>query len=198
MNSIAATLGQSYVDHPVKKSFLKWQCLARQIMMRDEQGRPGDAITPAVVLSGASEPMGHIITILNKSPGYSLVPDMLHLLRKTNDPAQIRNAALQMLSATYFQKASEFSDILTSTFTPSSEGAARIRKADRCTLIFEAFSQSWTLDCKVWKLAAHNPLFDATLVHNRLFNPGLPDETIVFGFEPDWDKSTNQNAPQKR
>ena len=191
MSSIAATLGQSYVDHPLKKSFLKWQCLTRQIMMRDEQGRPGDAITPAVILAGESEPMGHVITIMNKAPGYSLVPEMQHMLRKTNDPAQIRDAALQFLSATYYQKAAEFSDILTSTFTPDSPGAAQIRAADRCALVFEAYGQNWTLDCKVWHLAGHNPLFDATLAHNRLFNPGLPDETIVLGFEPDWDKSTN-------
>jgi hypothetical protein len=24
------------------------------------------------------------------------------------------------------------------------------------------------------------------MAHNRLFNPDLPNETIVLGFEPDW------------
>ncbi len=189
MNAIASTMGQSFIDNTLKKSFLKWQCLTRQIMMRDNQGRPDDSITPAVLLAGASEPMGHIITILNKAPGYSLVPEMQHMLRKTNDPAQIRDSALQFLSSTYYQRAAEFSDLLTSTFPPDSEGAAQVRAADRCTLVFDAYGQKWQLDCKVWQLASHNPLFDATIVHNRLFNPGLPNESVVLGFEPDWDKS---------
>ena len=110
MSSIATTMGQSFVDHPHRKAFLKWQCLTRQIMMRENQGRPDDAIMPAVLLQGDDEPMGHIITILNKGPDHSLVPEMQHMLRKTNDPAQIRNAALQFLSATYYQKHTRFSD----------------------------------------------------------------------------------------
>ncbi len=83
MSSIASAMGQSFSDHPLKKSFLKWQCLTRQMMMRDHQGRPDGAITPAVVPAGETEPMGHIITILNKSPAHSLVPEMQHMLRKT-------------------------------------------------------------------------------------------------------------------
>ncbi len=194
MSSIAATMGQSLVDHPLKKSFLKWQCLTRQIMMRDNQGRPDASIMPSVVPAGALEPMGHIITIMNKAPSYSLVPEMKHMLGKTNDPAQIRNDALQFLSATYYQKATEFSDILTSTFPPASLGAAQIRAAERCNLMFDAYGQSWQLDCKVWQLAAHNPLFVATMTHNRLFNPALPNESVVLGFEPDWSASSfNQN-----
>jgi hypothetical protein len=187
-------MGQSLVDHPLKKSFLKWQCLTRQIMMRDNQGRPDASIMPSVVLAGTPEPMGHIITIMNKAPSYSLVPEMKHMLGKTNDPAQIRNDALQFLSATYYQKAAEFSDILTSTFPPESQGAAQIRAADRCKLIFDAYGQNWQLDCKVWQLAAHNPLFVATVTHNRLFNPALPNGSVVLGFEPDWSASSfNQN-----
>ncbi len=189
MVSVAAANEHKRVDHPLKKSFLRWQCLTRQMMMRDNQGRPDDAITPAVLLAGSKEPLGHIITILNKADGHSLVPEMQHMLRKTNDPAQVRDAALQFLSETYFQKASEFSDILTSTFPPGSEGATTIRRANGCVLLFEAYGQSWELDCKVWRLIAPNPLFEATLAHNRLFNPALPDETVVLGFEPDWDKS---------
>ncbi|MBL4768752.1 MAG: hypothetical protein JKY94_13770 [Rhodobacteraceae bacterium] len=191
MISVAATLGHNLIDHPLKKSFLRWQCLTRQVMMRDNMGRPDDAITPAVVLAGSTEPLGHIITILNKAAGHSVVPEMQHMLRKTNDPAQVRDAALQFLSETYYQKPAEFSDILTSTFPPGSQGAATIRGADRCVLLFAAYGQTWELDCKVWRLIAPNPLYEATLTHNRLFNPALPDETIVLGFEPDWDKSKN-------
>lgn len=187
--SIAATMIKNAVDHPLKKQFLKWQCLTRQIMMRDHQGQPTDAITPQLTVAGETEPLGHIITILNKQPEHSKLPEMLHLARKTNDPAQRRDQALQLLSETYFQKAGDFSDILTTTFPPGSPGAKTIMQAQRCQLQFGAYGQMWRLNCRVLVLDAKNPLFDATLAHNRLFNPNLPNRTMVLGFEPDWDAS---------
>lgn len=194
MSSLASQLGQSYSDHPLRLNFLKWQCRVRQLNMRETDGRPDDAIMPAVYLNGAPEPLGHIITLLNKSPGYSVTPELEHMAKKTHDPAQRRESALKFLSATYYQKAAEFSDILTATFPPGSEGAATIRRAKSCRLVFEAYAQRFDLSCKVWKLAPHNLLYKATMAHNLLFNPGLPPDTVVLGFEPDWSDSSS-DAP---
>lgn len=191
MSSLASQLGQSYSDHPLRLSFLKWQCRVRQLNMRETDGRPDDAIMPAVYLNGEQEPLGHIITLLNKSPGYSVTPELEHMAKKTHDPAQRRDTALKFLSASYYQKAAEFSDILTATFPPGSEGAATIRRAKSCRLVFEAYAQRFDLSCKVWKLAPHNLLFKATMAHNLLFNPGLPPDTVVLGFEPDWSTSSS-------
>ncbi|MEX0317317.1 MAG: hypothetical protein AB3N21_05180 [Ruegeria sp.] len=191
MSSLATSLGQTMSDDPLRMTFLKWQCRVRQIAMRDAEGRPDDAISPAVLLAGKTEPMGHIITVLNKAPGYSMTPEFEHMAAKTNDPAQRRDQAIRFLSATYFQKAAEFSDILTATFPPGSPGADRLHAAQRVTLVFEAYAQRFDLDCKVWKLAPHNPLHRATMAHNRLFNPNLPGDTVVLGFEPDWAASTS-------
>ena len=177
----------------LRDAFLRWQCRTRQIAMREAAGRPGDAVTPAVVLGDA--PLGHIITVLNKAPGHSLTPELMHMARKTHDPAQRREQALTYFAATYYQRAQEFSDILTATFPPASPGAARIRKADRCTLRFEAYAQRYDLACKVWRLAPRNPLHVATLAHNRLFNPDLHPDTQVLGFEPDWTRSTADPMP---
>ena len=58
-------------------------------------------------------------------------------------------------------------------------------------LVFDAYAQVFDLSCKVWRLASHNPLYQATMAHNRLFNPNLPGETEVLGFEPDWATSTS-------
>jgi len=191
MSPAAAFLGQSYSDHPLKSAFLKWQCRVRQIAMRDNQGRPDDAITPAVYLDGDSEPLGQIITILNKTPNHSLTPELTHIARQTHDPALRRDKALQFLAATYYQKHKEFSDLLTATFPPNSPIAAQIRNANTCKLVFNAYAQRFDLVCKVWRLAAHNPQFKATLAHNQLFNPNLPPESEVLGFEPDWEHSTS-------
>jgi len=191
MSAVSALLGESQSDAPIKKAFLKWQCRVRQMAMRDNFGRPDDAITPALFLPGETEAMGHIITLLNKTPGYSVTPELQHMARKTNDPAQRRDQALRFFSATYYQKAAEFSDILTATFPPQSPGAAKIREAETVQLRFDAYAQIFDLSCKVWKLASHNPLHQATMAHNLLFNPTLPPDTEVLGFEPDWDASTS-------
>lgn len=191
MTSMGATLGRSYSDAPIRSAFLKWQCRVRQNAMRDLAGRPDDGIMPAVYLPDESEPMGHIITILNKAPGYSLAAEMTHMAAKTNDPAQWRDQAIQFFSATYYQKAKEFSDLLTATFPPGSPGAATIRETEHVRLVFDAYNQVFDLTCKVWRLAGHNPLYQATMAHNRLFNPGLPPDTEVLGFEPDWEASTS-------
>ncbi len=194
MSSMAAVLGNSYSSNPLKNTFLKWQCHVRQLAMRDKQGRPDDAIMPEVFLKGETAPMGHVITIMNKAPAYSVTPELLHLARKTKDPAHHRSQALNFFSATYYQKHREFSDVLTATFPPGSPGAKKIREAEYCTLVFEVYSQRFELYCKVWTLAAHNSLHQATMAHNRLFNPALPSDAVVLGFEPDWDLSSSNMA----
>ena len=191
MSALGAAFGQTYSDAPLRKAFLKWQCRVRQLAMRDNHGRPDDAITPALYLPCEDAPMGHVITILNKAPGYSLTPELNHMIAKTNDPAQRRDQALKFFSATYYQKAAEFSDILTATFPPASPGAATIREAGSVRLVFEAYAQVFDLRARVWRLAGHNPLHQATMAHNMLFNPALPPDTEVLGFEPDWDASTS-------
>jgi len=35
-----------------------------------------------------------------------------------------------------------------------------------------------------------NPLYQATMAHNMLFNPTLPPDTEVLGFEPNWEASS--------
>ncbi|KNG93523.1 hypothetical protein [Pseudaestuariivita atlantica] len=192
MTSLAATFGTSFADHPMRKAFLRWQCRVRQIAMRDNDGRPDDAIMPAVFRDGEDAPMGHIITVMSKAPGYSVTPELKHMAAKTNDPAQRRQTAVQFLSSSYYQKASEFTDILTATFPPASPGAAALREAASVRLRFEAYAQMFELRSKVWRLAEHNPLWQATMAHNALFNPALPSDSVVLAFEPDWEASTSE------
>jgi hypothetical protein len=183
------------VSNPLRDSFMRWQCRVRQIMMRDGQGRPGEAIMPALTLAGAAAPIGHIITLMSKAPQYSRTPEMRHMVRKTNDPALRREAALTFFSEFYYQKAAEFSDTLTATFPPESPGAAQIREAVCVTLTFAAYNQRYDLECRVLTLAGHNPLHQATYWHNLLFNPGLAADTIILGFEPDWARSSANPSP---
>lgn len=182
-------------NEAIKNHFLAWQCRVRQIIMREHEGKPNDAIMPAVLLGDDAEPVGHIITLICKTAQHSKVPELKHLVRKTHDPADRRKNALTLFSETYYQKASEFSDVVTSTFEPNSEGAARLRKAGHCRLRFDAYRQSFELHCKVWRLSENNPLRQSTYWHNLLFNPRLPRDTVVLGFEPDWSTSTADPMP---
>ncbi len=186
MTSVSALLGNSCAKHPIKDRFLKWQCHVRQMMMRDNLGKPTDAILPEVFLDEHGESLGSIISIMNKLPMYSETPEMLHIARKTHDPAQRRSQALQYLSATYYQRHSHFSDILTATFQGVSQGATKLLEAGQCRLVFEAYAQKFDLLCTVQAFSQSNPLYVSTLAHNRLFNPDLPGETQVLGFAPDW------------
>ena len=43
-------------------------------------------------------------------------------------------------------------------------------------LEFDQFRQFYRLPCAVFELAAGDPPREATLWHNRLFNPALPDD----------------------
>ncbi len=180
-------------NHALMEQFLGWQCRVRQIAMRDHQGRPDDAVTPAVTLPGNTEPFGNIITVFSKWGAYSKTPELKHMVKQTHDPAQRREKALTYFSSTYFQKAREFTDTLSATFQPESVGARRLIDAGSCSLLFEAYSQQYRLQCKVVELSKTHPLYQSTWWHNLLFNPELHPDTIILGFTPDWDKSENRS-----
>ena len=190
MSSVAQVLGFAVEPHPLRDAFLRWQCRVRQMTMRDKMGRPDEGMCPELTLAGDTEPLGAIITVLNKLPTHSMVPEFQHMVKRTHDPAGRRDKALQLFSETYYQKSVEFSDTLTSSFPPNSPGAAKIREAERVTLTFEAYAQKFTLECKVWALTKGNALYQATWWHNHLFNPDLSGDAVILGFEPDWDAST--------
>ena len=170
--------------------FLRWQCRVRQIAMRDNNGRPDDAIMPELTLAGDAEPLGNIITLLCKWEAYSITPEMQHMVKRTNDPAQRRSKALEYFSSTHYQKFKEFNDSLTATFPPNSPGCKRIAESEQCTLTFEAYGQRYDIVCSAKRLEKKNPLYQATYWHNLLFNPTLHPDTEILQFAPDWDKST--------
>lgn len=192
-HSVIEMMVKSPGNHELMEQFLRWQCRVRQMAMRDNHGRPDDAITPSVHINGEPEPFGHIITVMSKWGANSKTPELKHMVKRTNDPAQRREKALEYFSSTYYQKAREFSDTLSATFKPGSAGAAQLLEAGNCSLVFEAYSQRFELICKVLQLSNSHPLYQATWWHNLLFNPELHPETIILGFEPDWDQSSGRS-----
>jgi len=191
VNAQAQILEMTGPPSPLCSAFMKWQCRVRQIAMRDDNGRPDDGITPAVYLPSQDHPLGYIVTILCKSAAHSRTPELQHLFKHTNDPAERREKALQLLSDSYYQKHREFSDMLTATFAPDSSGAAAMLHAAHCRLAFEAYGQRFDLHCTVTRLLGSHPNYQATWWHNLLFNPNLDPETVMLGFTPDWSESSS-------
>ena len=114
------------------------------------------------------------------------------MARRTHDPSERREAALKFLAERYYQGAREFSDTLTASFPPDSATAATLLAHRECRLDFEQFSQRYRVHCTVRRLSRNNPLREATFWHNLLFNPRLPADCTILGFEPDWPKSDTE------
>ena len=181
-------------NKPLRDGFMRWQCRVRQIAMRDNLGRPDESISPVVTVQGESQPIGQIITVLSKWGPYSKTPEMQHIAKRTNDPAQRREKAIEFLSEYYYQHATEFSDHLTATFAPHSALAERLLSSDGCCLQFEAYNQKFLLRCATKQLQDNEELYLATWWHNLLFNTGLHPQTRVLAFVPDWDVSSADPA----
>lgn len=179
----------------LRMAFLRWQCRVRQVMMREDLGRPGPGIMPDVLPAGGGESLGQIITVMNKTGPYDKTPEMQHMVRRTNDPAARREAALKLFSEFYYQKPHEFSDMLCAGFAPGSPGAAALRRAERLRLRFAAFNQRFDIPVRVWTLTENNPAWQATWWHNALFNPALSREAVILGFAPDWTGASADPAP---
>ena len=173
----------------IRKAFLGWQCRARQVAMRERQGRPDGAAVPTVKLAGAGGTSGRIITVLNRLPEHSVLPEFRQMAKQTMDPAKVREAAIRFLSAGYYQNSARFSDVLTATFAADSLEAARLVRAGHCMLEFGAHSHRFSLDCTVSGLDRSHPLHEATRLHNSFFNPALPPDVRILGFRPDWSAS---------
>ncbi|MEO0400669.1 MAG: hypothetical protein AAF224_14760 [Pseudomonadota bacterium] len=181
--------------HPLRMSFFRWQCRTRQMAMRQNGGRPDESMTPAVRLEKDGAPIANIITLINKSVQYSHTAELMQIAKKTNDPAQRREGVIRLLSAAYYQRASEFADGLTATFAPDSDLAKRLTSAGICYLSFDAYAQRFDLECRVRLLDKIDPLHPATWWHNFLFNPTLAGDAAVLVFEPDWPNCTADPSP---
>lgn len=173
-------------DDIIRNHFLGWQCRVRQHAMRFDKGRPSPAMRPSIYRPG-----GELIT---RGLTVLIVPEVPEehtdffrfQVQKTNDPRDSYEKGLTYLQSTYFQKPKLFSDEMTALFQPRSRLAVTIAAAGEVLLEFDAFAQNYKMICAVRKLAAREPAYQATLWHNRMFNPEIPNGAIILGFTPQW------------
>jgi len=170
----------------LRDRFLGWQCRIRQIAMRQDGGRPSPGMRPRVRdRSGQELSPALTVLIVPRDPAESTDFFRFQVL-KTADPRDLYERALTYLQADYFQRPGEFGDVLTAGLPPNSELAAKLIGDGRCLLEFDQFSQRYRLPCAAFATDSGEAIREATLWHNRLFNPSLPDDVLVLGFRPDW------------
>jgi hypothetical protein len=179
----------------LRDDFLAWQCRIRQFAMRQDGGRPSPGMRPRVLDASGRELAGALtVLIIPRDPAESTDFFRFQVL-KTADPRDLYERALSYLQADYFQQPGEFGDVLTAALPANSDLAARLIKDGTCVLAFDQFSQRYRLPCAAFEAEAGEAIREATLWHNRLFNPVLPDDVLVLGFRPNWQSAKTDQGP---
>ena len=183
---------QTRAADDLRDHFLGWQCRIRQIAMRQEGGRPSPGMRPRVLAADGTELSPALTVLLVEEEPEETTAFFRYQVQKTADPRDVYERGLAFLQAEYFQQPKAFSDQLTAVLPADSLLAATLLDTDVCILEFDQFRQRYRLPSSVSPLAAGAPAREATLWHNRLFNPGLPDAVHVVAFRPDWTTATAQ------
>lgn len=170
----------------LRSHFLGWQCRIRQISARDYGGAPMPGMRPRVLSRSGDELMPAMtVLIVPKQPEESTAYFKFQLQR-THEHKLAYEAGVKYLSAEYFQQPELFGEEMTALFARGSKAAGRIVKAQDCILDFEQFSQRFIMFCRARQLKPGEAAHEATLWHNRIFNPDVGNDTVVLGFSPDW------------
>ena len=170
----------------LRDHFLGWQCRTRQHAVRQEGGRPSSGMRPrALGLSGGELAPAITLLILPRDLAET-IHRFRHLARRTQDPAERFQKAIETLAESYFQRPREFSDQMTALFGPGSDLVARLLGAEGCVLEFAQFGQRYRLPCAVSELSPDQPQWQHTYWHNFLFNPALPPDPRILAFAPHW------------
>jgi hypothetical protein len=173
-------------DGQLRAYFLGWQCRIRQLSFREFGGAPSPGMRPRVLTRSGEELMpGMTVLIVPKRPEESTAY-LKFQLQRTHEHVRAHEAGMKYLAGEYFQRPELFSEEMTAVFMPGSKIAGEIVRLKECLLDFEQYSQRFTMFCRTRKLRAGEALHEATLWHNRIFNPNLPNTAVVLGFRPNW------------
>ena len=176
--------------------FIGWQCRIRQVAMRQDGGRPSPGMRPRVLTTtGGVMAKALTVLIVPKEPEESTAFFRFQV-RKSLDPMLVYERGLAFLQAEHFQRPADFSDRLTSLLPADSPIAASLLDEGACSLEFDQFRQFFRLPCAVFALEEGDPAREATIWHNRIFNPASAGIVQVLAFRPDWACAEARPRPQ--
>ena len=170
----------------LRDHFLGWQCRIRQIAARQFDGQPMPAMQPAVWSRKGRILKPRMTVLIVKAEPAESTAYFRHQLQRTHEHAEARGAGLAYLAADYFQDPLSFSDAMTALFAAESPVGESLLAARTVLLDFDQYSQRYRILCRVRPLETDDPARQATLWHNRLFNPNLAGNAAVLAFKPEW------------
>src|SRR5262245_894445 len=179
----------------LKSSFIAWQCRLRQMAMRDHGGVPMPGFRPQVSSLKGEMIMPEMIVLLVPNQPEESTAFLKFQLQKTNDHRQAFEAGIKYLAADFYQLPELFSDELTAVFAKGSAMAERLVKLKTVLLDFEQYSQRYRMASSVRRLPARDISREASLWHNRLFNPALGNDAEVLSFRPNWKNAMAEPWP---
>ncbi|WP_439817176.1 hypothetical protein [Zavarzinia sp. CC-PAN008] len=178
------------LDHALgalRDAFIAWQCRVRAWAVRRNGGRPLPGMCPRVLGADGAEILPALTTVLLPADPRRATALFQQMHKRTRDPRERLEKALEMLAGTFFQKPAEFHDELTAVFAPGSATARRLLLARRATLEFADFAQGFRIPCRVEALAHADLARQGTWWHNALFNPGLAPDVEILALTPIWE-----------
>jgi hypothetical protein len=179
------------VAQALRDEFVGWQCRLRQLSVREGLGRPTGGMRPRVSTVEGDELAPAITVLLMRQEPEESTQQFRFEVRKTQDPVERYDKALEILSAWYYQRPREFSDVMTGLFGPGSALVDQLLLHRRCELEFIEYGRGYRVRCSVLELAEDDRFFQATYWHNRLFNANMPAGVRVLSFTPDWTHSAD-------
>ena len=84
---------------------------------------------------------------------------------------------------------------MTALFGNGSDIVTALLASGECILEFAQFSQSYRMLCSVSALEPADSAYQATLWHNKIFNPSIPGDVHIIGFQPNWASAQADPAP---
>jgi hypothetical protein len=168
------------------REFVGWQCRIRQLAARREGGRPSSGMRPRVLNRNEEELSAGIVTLIVESEPAHSTQLLRYQYLRTHDPVERYDNMLEILQGSYFQDPARFADLITALFGAESRLAAQLLGEAHCVLDFEQYTQGYRIPCAIARLAESSPFQQATLWHNRMFNPRLPASVQILSFRPDW------------
>ncbi|MEO9875027.1 MAG: hypothetical protein ABJM26_02130 [Anderseniella sp.] len=157
--------------------------------MREEEGRPSQGMRPRVLDAGGEQLSAGIIVLLVRDDSFESTEFLKFQVQKYNDPQDVYKKALIFLQSTHYHRAAEFSDEMTGLFSKGSELVERMTGDGNVTLEFSQFSQIYRIPCEIRLLATDEAAYEATLWHNKVFNPNIGSDIEIVGFRPNWNEA---------
>jgi hypothetical protein len=175
----------------LRDEFIAWQCRLRKQAMREGGGRPTEGMCPRAFDPAGEVIAGSLKVLLARRDSEAMARLFEFQVKRTNDPLERYEKAVEALSADYYQHPANFNGVMAGLFGATSV-LERLLESRQSVLAFRQSGRLYRVPCDVERLAPEDALFKLTYWHNAMFNPNLPADISVLAFDPAWARASRQ------